>query len=95
MHINHFETLTKRSFFMAIIGKPSIWELRLSIKHASLLHRHVLGSLKFKYKVQSQLNTLYHEYELRQDTAVFEQQYLIRNSIIKEDLCIKICILDG
>ena len=55
--------------------------------------QHVLSSLKmnFKFKLQSQLNTLYLRYKLyRMNKNTFENDYLIPNVIIKEGNDIKI-----
>ena len=82
VYLNNFENMTSLTFLITILGKYTIWEMRGILRKAQLLNLANVLKVNFKYKLQSQLTTLYHRYKSRNTEILFETEYLVQNVIV-------------
>ena len=78
-YLNDFDEFEKLSFMIAIVAKSTIWEVRGLLRTVRL--PDIINSLKvnFKYKLLSQLLTLCHLHNSREQIHIFDQEYTVRN----------------
>ena len=84
IYLNNYEDMTKLSFFITILGKCTIWEMRGILRKAP--HINIASGLKInqEHKLQSHLNTLYQIYKSRNASNVFETEFLLQNNTIEK-----------
>ena len=83
IYLNNYEGMSKLCFLITILGKCTIWGMRGILRKSPQLNTRIVASMKvnFKYKLQSQLNTLYHLYQVKHARDIFETEYLLQNKI--------------
>ena len=64
--------MSKLNFFISVLGKCTVWEMRGTLRKAQLPNITNNTNINFKQKLQSQVPTLYHRYELRKVTALMK-----------------------
>lgn len=81
VYTNNHENQNNFNFFITVLVKCTIWEVRNILRKSQMLH--ILDSLKvnFKYKLMSTLTTLYHAYLMRNEHRVFAETYVRENKI--------------
>jgi hypothetical protein len=81
VYLNNYNNMTKLDFLITILGKCTIWQMRTILKNSPLFNIQRGLKINFKYKIQSHLTTLYHRYKARNESYVFELEYLAHNKI--------------
>ena len=63
IHLNSYDIMTKLNYLIPVLGKCTIWEMRGILRKVQVTNITNNLRINFKYKLQSQLTTLYHQYE--------------------------------
>lgn len=77
--VNNYQEMSKLSLLLTVLGKSTIWEMVTIARRQVQLQNNILASLKlnFKYKLQGNMNCLYHRYKHRSEMNTFREEYLI------------------
>ena len=84
VYLNNFDNVEKMYFLSTIVAKSTIWELRGILRKVRL--PDVINSLKinFKYKLLTQLITICQIYNSRNQLYLFDQEYTVKDKIVRE-----------
>lgn len=75
LYLNNYENMTKLRFLIDILGKCTIRKMRQILRKSQVLNITSGLKINFKYRLQSQLTTLYLQYKARNKTNTFQLEY--------------------